>query len=1105
MDQFQQSACITHSDTKSEQYVEKNIKCNILMKRKKLLLSMISISVFLLIIISCEKRDFKLVAKVTTKPVSSFTATTAEVSGEITDIGNGIDHYGHCWSLKKDPTTTDSKTSLTTSLKPGTYSSTLQNLEPLKTYHFRAYVNSVDGVIYGNDQTFTTYGLLTISTTPASGITISSAIIGGNISDDGGSSVTDRGIIWRPSNSIDTAGAKIQVGSGKGSFTTSLNALLPNAVYYFKAYATNSLGTTYGMRLTFTTALGAPTNVSATKGNAQATVNFVPPLTNGGAEITGYRVTSSPGNLVATGPTSPIVVSSLVNGTSYTFTVVAFNANGNSAPSSPSNPVTPSTVPGSPTIGTAIAGNAQATISFSIPQNNGGSAITSYTVTSNPDGITATALSSPITITGLTNGSSYSFTVTAANINGVSIPSSPSNIVTPIQQQTVPGAPVIGQATKGNSLAYVTFTPPSNNGGSAITSYIVTSLPGNITATGTTSPITVTGLTNGTPYTFTVVAKNSTGNSAPSSSSNSIIPSTVPSIPTIGTATAGNAQASVSFTAPAGNGGSAIMTYTATSSPGGISATGTTSPITVFGLTNGVSYTFSVVATNVNGDSPPSTASNTIIPNPAPTVPDAPTIGTAIKGNAQASVSFTAPVNNGGSAITGYTVTSNPGGLIGTGSASPITVTGLTNGTTYTFTVVARNSIGNSSPSISSNPIIPSTVPGAPIMGSATKGNAQASVTFSSPLTNGGSVITSYTVTSNPGGFAVSGISSPITVTGLTNGVGYTFSVTAENANGTGLPSASSNSVIPSTIPGAPVIGTATPGNAQASVTFTAPSGNGGSAITGYTVTANPGGITAYGSVSPILINLTNGIGYTFTVTASNINGPGPSSSSSNIVIPTYVSIVYDVDNNLYHTTQIGSQVWMKENLKTTRYNDGTAIPLVTNSTSWYTATTPAYCWYNNDINSRDPYGALYNWYVLSSTTNGGKNACPSGFHVATDADWTILTDYLTNNGFGYGGSGNDIGKSLAATYGWSSSSTVGTIGNNQASNNSSGFTSYPIGDRSPIDGTFYTISTDGTWWTSTSSNASFAYFVGIKSSSAVVTRSDYNKQSGFAVRCIKD
>ena len=278
---------------------------------------------------------------------------------------------------------------------------------------------------------------------------------------------------------------------------------------------------------------------------------------------------------------------------------------------------------------------------------------------------------------------------------------------------------------------------------------------------------------------------------------------TLPGAPTGVSATAGNTQALVSFTAPAYNGGSAIISYSATSSPGGFSGTLTqagSGTITVTGLTNGTAYTFTVTATNAAGTSAASAASNAVTPV---TVPGAPTIGTAIAGNAQASVPFTAPASNGGSAITSYTATSDPGnitGILNQAGGGTITVSGLTNGIAYTFTITATNAIGTGAASAASNSVTYATVPGAPIVGAATAGPAQASVPFTAPTSNGGSAITLYTATSTPGN-KTGTISGPgsgtITVTGLTIGTAYTFKVTATNAIGTGSASAASNSVTP--------------------------------------------------------------------------------------------------------------------------------------------------------------------------------------------------------------------------------------------------------------------------------------------------------------------
>ena len=270
---------------------------------------------------------------------------------------------------------------------------------------------------------------------------------------------------------------------------------------------------------------------------------------------------------------------------------------------------------------TAPGKTGSADVTFTAPASDGGSPITSYEVTSSPGGITGTLSGSSggtVNIKGLAIGTAYTFTVTASNAvytSESSVASSPA--ITPI---TITDAPTIGTATTlSDSEISVAFTPPSNGGGSPITSYTVTSSPGGYTATGSTSPIVVSGLNGGTGYTFTVTATNAAGTSDASGSSNQATTDTrISDAPSIGTATAGFEQATITFTAPAHDGGAAITSYVATSSPGGIRGTVSgpgSGEITVTGLTNGVDYTFTVTAVNENGTSAPSSASNSVTPN----------------------------------------------------------------------------------------------------------------------------------------------------------------------------------------------------------------------------------------------------------------------------------------------------------------------------------------------------------------------------------------------------------------------------------------------------------------------------------------------------------
>ena len=206
----------------------------------------------------------------------------------------------------------------------------------------------------------------------------------------------------------------------------------------------------------------------------------------------------------------------------------------------------------------------------------------------------------------------------------------------------------------------------------------------------------------------------------------------------------------------------------------------------------------------------------------------------------------------------------------------------------------------------------------------------------------------------------------------------------------------------------------------------------------------------------------------------------------SNIVYDTIELQRYavDIDGNVYQTVRIGTQVWMVENLQTTHYNDGTAITLDTNTSTWGNLTTEAYCWYNNDSTTyKNTFGALYNWYAV----NTGKLA-PKGWHVPSDSEWEVLGNYL--------GGDNVAGGPLKST------SMLWALPNTGATN-SSGFSALPGGDRDNYE--FTDIGYVGSWWSSTASDASDSFNHIMLYNTAYVSRGYPGDLLGCSVRCIRN
>jgi uncharacterized protein (TIGR02145 family) len=497
----------------------------------------------------------------------------------------------------------------------------------------------------------------------------------------------------------------------------------------------------------------------------------------------------------------------------------------------------------------------------------------------------------------------------------------------------------------------------------------------------------------------------------------------------------------------------------------------------------------------------------------------APTVITTVISNITATSATTGGnvTSNGGNIVSArgvcYATTQNPttsSSTIPSGSGTGsfiINLNGLTPATTYYVRAYATNSAGTSygeqrtftttaqAPSVTTTAISNITDSGATSGGNVTA--------------DGGTTVTArgvcYATTQNPtttNSTVASGSGTGIFTSNLTNLAPETvYYVRAYATNSAGTSYGEQHTF--TTVAGAPTVTTTVISNITATAATTGGNvtADGGATVTArgvcYATTENPttadntvasGGGT--GSFDANLSGLASVTTYYVRAYATNIAGTSYGEQRTF----TTTEGVMDADGNIYNTITIGTQTWMKENLKTTKYNDGSNIPIETSTSAWAGLSTPAYCWYNNDIANKPIYGALYNWYVVNT-----GNLCPTGWHVPTDAEWYAMENYVDptiNDPEAIGYRGTDGAVKLKATSGWDSPGN-GT--------DNYGFSALPGGRRSSsgvfLNGGGYA----GYLWSSNQSAATTGLARSLVYNSTKVYRGDGSKESGFSVRCVRD
>ena len=760
---------------------------------------------------------------------------------------------------------------------------------------------------------------------------------------DGGSAVT--GYDYRHAEGVSVPAGTAWQSAGT-SLTATIAGLTNGTGYVFEVRAVNDAGegepsTAAATPAAPATIPDAPQNLAAAPGDGRVTLTWQAPASDGGAPIVRYDISyGEPGSGSTTEITGDdsltAMIVGLTNGTEYNFLVWAVNSAGGGTWAALR--ATPATVPGLPQNLTARHGNGFVVLDWESPASDGGSAVNGhqYRYAAGTSVPSETAWidggGKPIQVFNLDNGTAYAFEVRLANEIGAGAAAAVT--ATPAR---VPGPPQILAAAPGDGEVTLTWQAPASDGGSAVTGYEYRYAAGTAVPTetawqsaGTKLTTTIASLTNGTGYAFEVRAVNDAGEGASSTAAAMpAVPATVPDAPQNLTAAPGDGRATLTWQAPANDGGSAVTGYDYRHAEGpsvptetAWASAGTSLTATIGSLTNGTGYAFEVRTVNRVGVS--DAVGTTATPTAPVTVPDAPQNLTAAPGDGEVTLTWQAPMSDGGSAVTGYDYRHAEGASVPTetdwqsaGASLTATIAGLTNGTGHAFEVRAVNDAGEGEPSTAAaTPAAPATVPGQPQNLTAAPGDGEVTLTWQAPASDGGSAVTGYDYRHAEGAsvptetdWQSAGASLTATIAGLTNGTGHAFEVRAVNDAGEGEPStAAATPAAPATVPGQPQNLAAAPGDGRVTLTWQAPANDGGSAVTGYdyrhaegvSVPAGTAWQSAGTSLTATIAGLTNGTGYAFEVRAVNDAGEGEPSTAA--ATPAAPAKVPDAPQNLATT-----------------------------------------------------------------------------------------------------------------------------------------------------------------------------------------------------------